>query len=500
MSNPTPTEEGEAIIEGFRNGENACVEARAGCGKTTMIKMTANALKKKDITYVVFNVKNADDLKKDESKPANITASTFGSLGLKSLGRNVNVKVKQLKDGKWTKGKIEELLLKERVFNPFSNGLSRDDKSNFKDNYDAATECIKLLKNTYISPSWTDVLNLIDRYQISACMERAEFAHFMVDFLKKSDEDQYNVDYEDMIRFCVLNGKAKNITQDIFMVDEHQDSTIMRIEFIKQIAENSQIGVVGDDRQAIYFFAGSSSEGLKITREKIPDMVLYPLTVNFRCDKNIIREAQRLVPDIKWHESKEDGVVSYIDMDILDKHIKPGDVGISRYNKVIIPQCFRFIRKGIPATIQGADFGKILKSQVAGFRCSSIPDFYAKLGNWYDKQCQYSDNNPSEAVEERFGCLKFLADQCDTVEQIAGTIDNIFKDTTSKSTITFSTGHRSKGLEWDNVFILDSNNFISRRPDLPTEQALQEKNIFYVAQTRARHNLTYCSTQKKEDE
>lgn len=204
----------------------------------------------------------------------------------------------------------------------------------------------------------------------------------------------------------------------MFVVDEHQDSTPIRLEALRIISDNCQVGVVGDDRQAAYFFAGSESDGMAKTLAIIPDMVRYPLTVNFRCDKAIIREAQKWVPDIKALDSKEDGEVVYTQMKELGKFIKPGDVGISRYNAVIIAQAFRFIRQGIAATIQGADFGKMLKSQISGFKATSIDDFYTRLSAWHEKQCKYSDNNPSEAVTERFECLKFLADNSETVEGI----------------------------------------------------------------------------------
>ncbi len=497
----TQTDEQKALVEGSERGENFCGEARAGAGKTTILKQISAAPKnkRKKVTLVVFNVKNAREIQDDDNRPANLTASTFHSLCLKTLGKGFNVKTKQFREGKWTKGKIEELLLgdEDDCFNYFEKQLSKEERQERKENYDEAESCVRLLKNSYVDPSFTDVINLMNKYQISPSMDRAEFARKMLSTLKKSDEDVRNIDYDDMIRFCVIHDKCKNILADMFVLDEAQDNTPIRTKALGIISENCQVGAVGDDRQAAYFFAGADSDSIAKILQEVPDMIRYPLTVNFRCDKSIIREAQKWVPDIKYLDSKEEGEVIYTQMKDLGKIIKPGDVGISRYNAVIIAQAFRFIRQGIAATIQGADFGKMLKSQISGFKATSIEEFYSKLGAWHDKQCKYSDNNPSEAVTERFECLKFLADNSDTVEGIASFIDSVFVDKTAKDTITFSTAHRAKGLEWDRVHILDSDNFICRDPRISAEQAKQELNLMYIAITRARHYLNFCQGDKK---
>lgn len=486
------TDEQQALIDSVVSGECACGEALAGCGKTTIIIESANDMPKRKLELICFNVRNAEEVNSNPKKPSNLTAYRFHQKCLRTLGR-VNVKVKSFTAGKWTNGKNEDIIRRDPIFDSFNRALSKDEKISAKENFDAADQCLRLLKNTYVDPSFTDVINLMNRYQISPSMPRDEFANKILSFLRISDEDQYNVDYDDMIRFCVLRGLGSNIISDVFAIDEAQDNTPMRTMLMKQMQENSQVVFIGDRRQAIYAFAGSDCKSMENIINLLDDVKLLPLTINFRCDKNIIREAQKLVPDIKYLESKEDGIVTHSEMKDLHKHLQPGDVGISRYNRVIIPECFKLIRSGKPATIQGADFGKMLKSQISGFKATSMDDFYTRLNSWYDKQCKYSEECVSDATTERFACLKFLADNSDTVEDIARTIEGIFSDKTHADTYMFSTGHRSKGLEWDRVHILDSSNFICRREGITAEQAQQELNIMYIAQTRARHFLNFVS-------
>ena len=53
--------------------------------------------------------------------------------------------------------------------------------------------------------------------------------------------------------------------------------------------------------------------------------------------------------------------------------------------------------------------------------------------------------------------------------------------------------HKSKGLEWDTVFILDPQLMPSKWAKLPWQQQ-QEKNLQYVAVTRAKLHLKYITS------
>jgi ATP-dependent exoDNAse (exonuclease V) beta subunit len=54
------------------------------------------------------------------------------------------------------------------------------------------------------------------------------------------------------------------------------------------------------------------------------------------------------------------------------------------------------------------------------------------------------------------------------------------------------TGHKSKGLEYDTVFLLDR--------DLIKIEDGQEKNLLYVCQTRAKKELFYVTSDAFHDE
>ena len=70
-----------------------------------------------------------------------------------------------------------------------------------------------------------------------------------------------------------------------------------------------------------------------------------------------------------------------------------------------------------------------------------------------------------------------------------------------KANIILSTIHRAKGLEYDNVFVINlvKNEFPILRDDEPNirERIEEERRIMYVAMTRAKENLTMMSIKKR---
>ena len=72
----------------------------------------------------------------------------------------------------------------------------------------------------------------------------------------------------------------------------------------------------------------------------------------------------------------------------------------------------------------------------------------------------------------------------------------------SKSSIILQTIHRSKGLEYDKVFVVDLNKnefpIIDYEKD-PIKNLEEERRIFYVAMTRAKENLYILATKKRNN-
>lgn len=480
------TDEQVAAIDFKKSGESFVKRARAGCGKSFILEECARAEPRKKHELVVFNKKNADDGNANPNKPKNLVITTFHSLCLREL-RGL-LKYPEIGDKK-----VANIIKKKELFNPWGNrNITPQEKMQRKENHDLMLQVVSLLKNTHIAPTHWDVVEIMNKYAIfPSSMQRNEFAEYALKFLAASDKDIKKIDYDDMIRFYALNNLGAEFMGDVFMVDEAQDNPMIRTIIMGQIAQVAQVIGVGDDRQAIYAFAGAGSDSLNNIISTLNCKVM-PLSVNFRCDKDIIRKAQQIVPDINFHPDKGDGLVKEINMQDIYSWLRPGDVAIGRYNKTIISPCFRMIRDNKPATIQGKDFGEMLKGMIKSFQASDAKEFITSLEDWFEKQnlaAERSGRDVAEAVEDRYSCLKFLTESCRTVDEIYNRVDKIFTNTNDSTTFKFSTGHKSKGLEWNRVIVLDNDDFQSKNPKMPPHQKIQEENIQYIAWTRAKHEL-----------
>jgi DNA helicase-2/ATP-dependent DNA helicase PcrA len=80
------------------------------------------------------------------------------------------------------------------------------------------------------------------------------------------------------------------------IVDEFQDINKLDFVFIKALAEKASLVVTGDDDQAIYGFRGCTPEYI-INLEKYlgRDITSYELQINYRCPKNLIEHADKLI-------------------------------------------------------------------------------------------------------------------------------------------------------------------------------------------------------------
>ena len=172
---------------------------------------------------------------------------------------------------------------------------------------------------------------------------------------------------------------------------------------------------------------------------------------------------------------------------------------LSRVTSELAKCCMKYIRAGIPAYVKGKDIGNGLKSIIKRSKKTNINDLFAfladelyKIQTATAKKLKISieeakDDKRYIAFEDKINTLSVIADGCEDTGAIILKIDKLFKD--SDKGICFSTIHKSKGLEADNVFIIALNKLPLKRAMKNPIQAQQEWNLYYVAITRARRAL-----------
>jgi DNA helicase IV len=105
-------------------------------------------------------------------------------------------------------------------------------------------------------------------------------------------------------------------------------------------------------------------------------------------------------------------------------------------------------------------------------------------------------------VEDKVDCLKVIIDrvmkidpECKKpVDRICAEIDAIFTEDGSAKVVLLSSIHKSKGREWDNVFILKTGPSAWARKAWEKEQ---EDNLCYVQATRAMKKLIVVDITKE---
>ena len=176
--------------------------------------------------------------------------------------------------------------------------------------------------------------------------------------------------------------------------------------------------------------------------------------------------------------------------------VKPGDMVLCRVNAPLIGECFNFIKRGVRAQIQGRDIGAGLISMIDRMAPTSIEDLVMKIDTWYHTEIEKENSKqfPSEvriiSLQDKKECLECFCDNANSVHDVREKIETIFTDNRNELSVLFSSGHKSKGLEADNVFILQLKGASCPHPMAKTPSAReQEFNLLYVMKTRAISHL-----------
>lgn len=139
----------------------------------------------------------------------------------------------------------------------------------------------------------------------------------------------------------------------------------------------------------------------------------------------------------------------------------------------------------------------------------SLPSFAAvqyilhKIGcASYAKECgEYDEQALAElsALAKRFSDKRKFLEEWKQLQGEAAKQSDIQPD--EAMTVHFHTFHGAKGLEFDHVYIIDVNESItpSRQATRP-EQIEEERRMFYVAMTRAKHELSLATIMRQGNE
>lgn len=482
---PSPQQQG--LFDWIITGKgHAFVQALAGTGKTTTLIEACKYLIG-SVVFCAFNKKIVEEIVARLAKIglSNVEAATFHSVGFKAV-RKVFPRTRV--DGRKQRDLICQnvgipLHLQGFVFKLVSQAKNR-----------AITEA-QFGDDQFF---W----NIIEHFDLLEDLEDETEAGRGVQLAQLALECSLQIadsviDFDDMIWLPVVKG-LKVWQYDNVLVDEAQDTNECRRALARMLLKVGGRSIwVGDENQSIYGFTGADADAVKRIIEEF-NCTLLPLTVTYRCPKAIVAEAQKFVPAYEAHESAPEGTVRTINQsELVAQNLTATDAILCRKMKPLVEQAFALIRKNIACHVEGRDIGQGLIKLATRWKVKSVPVLIDKLEAYREKEVAkltaQKKETQAEALADRVETLIVLADGCDTIDCIKDKINGLFSDTDGKSkpTLTLSTIHRSKGREWNRVFVLGYHEFQPSKWARQAWEQVQEKNLQYVAITRAKAELAF---------
>lgn len=451
------------------------VKAVAGSGKTTSIVESMKLVKTEHrVVYLVFNKHNAESAK--GRVPFNVEVATINGYGFRAIREAF--RGCKLDDWK-TRNAMRDVVADQDDRRRWDGPMKR---------------LISLKKATMM-----EAAEVAKRYDLDLPTE-GRFMEAAAMVWKHVTSQTMIIDFDDQWFLPVV--KKLPIPQyDWVFVDEAQDLSATQIELVKRIAP--RIVAVGDPRQAIYGFRGADPSAMD-NMEKALGAKVMPLSICYRCPKSVVERAARVIePDvIEAAPSAAEGVIDEVPIDLLRKEAAPGSWVLCRTTAPLVRECLKFIVAGVKATVRGRDIGQQLASLVEKVGGVDAVDFTMRLDEWSAKEsarlAAAQRDAQLQALEDRVETLHALAEGARTVDDVLARIDNVFKE--EASGVTFATAHRAKGLEADDVYILcpELMPFPKAKSDW---QRVQERNLQYVAYTRAMKRLRFVTgTERKKSD
>lgn len=475
----TPTPEQQAIIDFYLSrSEPLIINALAGAAKTTTLTMLAAADPGQTVLAIAFNKHIATELA--QRMPSNCICKTMNALGHRMVGDFLSRRVTLRTDKK------------RDLLKAFIDGQSQKDKELLYDNYSDISQAIAAAANHGYIPEKTHsaARPLYDEAQFFE-MLGTEFASIEIEAIDTVTRQSIElalrgeIDFSDqlLIPACFpISFQPFNVT----LIDEAQDlSAVQHAMLRKTVGRKSRLIAVGDRFQAIYAFRGADEMSMS-TLESMFNMASLSLSTSFRLPKRLADHVRWRAPTIASPTWAIEGELSHLE-EWHPTDIPDGAAIICRNNAPLLRVTFALLRNGRRPKLLGND---VMKGLIRDLKKLSDDMSLTKdhtlplIKAWEDEKLKRYRG--AKHISDKADCMRLFVDSTESLGLAVAKAEMIAK---LEGTITLCTGHKSKGLEWNDVFFLDEFLIDTN------EAAGQELNLRYVIATRAKRRLTYIRTQ-----
>jgi len=486
---PSPYQQAVFDLVADPNSGSLMVEAVAGSGKTTTIVRSLDRAPRGNIIMLAFNKSIATEL--SSRVPKGVECRTCHSVGFAALRqwagrRRINVKGNKTwdllfnmkRDGVLDKRDISlyGAFVAKMVGLAKSAGMGTD-----------------LCENT--PESW---LALVEHHDVTLASQHADMGK-AIDLcdrvLRKGNREWQVIDFDDMLYLPILFGCTFK-RYDLLFIDEAQDTNVLQAAMLEaMMTASARIVFVGDPKQAIYGFRGADAAAMSRLAEDF-DCARLPLSVSYRCSKAVVREAQRYCDQIEAFEGAEDGTVETVHRYTVDT-FGHTDAVICRNTAPLVNLAYSLIGNGVGVRFLGREIGKGLINLINKLDGGNIDGLMFNLDAWEARETEKAKQKRQESriqsIEDKAMCIRVfirnLSETRRTIDSLIADIEDLFAERDGQL-LTLCTIHKSKGMEWRRVFILDQDLMPSKWATRPWMRE-QEDNLAYVAITRAKSRLSY---------
>lgn len=472
-----PTEEQHAIVlASTETSDNLIVSALAGAAKTSTLVLIADALSDKRILCLAFNSKIAKEMQ--ERLPPNCEARTLNSLGNGILRDLI---------GRWPK--VDGRKISQLVYEYVSAMPQGESKKLAFERLSEYSRTISMLKNNgylpdgYSRPGLPKPKPLIgDESLVEFFEERPE--DWEIDLVRSIYVESCDmafagdIDFDDQLLIPTLFA-APYPRPAVTMIDEAQDLSSLNHAMLKKLVGTRRLIAVGDECQAIYAFRGADSKSMRRLENEF-SMKKLMLSISFRCPRLVVEHARWRAPHMKYPEWAKDGSVNYWhDWQVTE--LPENAAVLCRNNAPLFSLAIKMLKAGRYAQLVGTELTKNILKVMKKLGPASMPR--DAVIDALDKQlaAKLEKSLDPGPLRDRYECMKVFAREGETLSSALAFAEHIFN---AQSPTLLLTMHKAKGLEFDSVFILEK--------ELLKKEG-QDRNLLYVAQTRAKESLTYIN-------
>lgn len=529
MTTFKPSAAQQAFYDWITNDKGNCIlNAVAGSGKTTTV-LNGISLMRGKVWFGVYNKKMADEIKEKiakrddlraradfHNKTDRVESSTFHSLGF-GIVRGMTYPNKPQVDDKKVRRIIDEIVAEKEA-------VAQEPRDDLRELVGTIERMVSMAKNRGFVPrdlvrdGLSDIddmsawQHMVDHFDIGDTLDDDQVMTaiaFARTVLRRSNRDLATIDMDDMVYLPLARRVQLKPWHhfDWVLIDEAQDTNPTRRALANLVrGGRARVVAVGDPHQAIYGFTGADNDSLEQIAAQFKAIEL-PLTVTYRCPKAIVAHAQQWVSHITAHESAPEGDLVTMpygdlidDLRTIDRTAYGENAILCRYNKYLVGLCFKMIREGLPAKIEGRNIGEgLVKLATRWKSVKTINGLETKLEEYRSREVSKAlakeQEQKADRVNDEVATILTVVERVrangkDRVTDVVDAIEEIFDDNISgKGMITLCSAHKAKGLEWDRVMLLDRAALMPSKMAKQPWQIEQEINLIYVAVTRAKKTL-----------